>query len=625
MTPTPVPYTPFEHVVGDLKSRTDMYLTSKSLILGENQTYKTSPLMTLRAAISGQVVGRTATNASDLVDLGVNPAAGWRASAQSTSGIAEFVCPPSGRTVLVPMSGRLAGLEALRREFFITDIGIDVLKPGTARGRELLLRAFGDRITTDSEPLGLSDEQKTLWAQGRAAAIKSLTDAEEPYSEADVLAELTAWLRKEQTANSARKSEVESLLENARDESKSMHDDRLDLLPALQAELKAARIELRRAPKHDAWKLNVEKLAALRTEQQQQVALRSQLDAQFNPQINAAKMAWESAVAVFERKAPATREAVKKHLRAETLRDWLVSVTESKTDKCPLCAAQKEPGAIAKLVEFFVSRTDLRATERDTIQAEEAQASAVVNSMRLKWQEAIATKAEREQFYNTTIQSLQSRIAQTAFDIEAAVKNGDDKPVTVTDGSVDALAARVTAIEGSASRKLSIAKHRVTLRELTDRAVNLSVTLDMATRFQARAVGSLRDHVIDTVQKFMPADLRVDVNIEGKKIVWSVLGAHGRQARYGALSGREQASLLIALGCALSKSPMRIAMPDDIDLGVFDAAQICQFFRVLGAAVDNGHITQVLGAWNRPAELSHMAAEGWHVITQTKKLTVSVL
>lgn len=287
----------------------------------------------------------------------------------------------------------------------------------------------------------------------------------------------------------------------------------------------------------------------------------------------------------------ARAESVVKLERARTIREWVVlsQAVDAKAPKvahklCPLCRSQITEDRI---------KTILQSLDK-----------------------VVAQRTEE-------VQGLTSYVIQQATQTKATAASvlGDvnDVPVQPTHnfGSIADIRAKLMSLTRVGSNStVSLAKLTADVAAAKNYYTNVQTLKASAAALGERITGQLiplaHDYMADRMDGLEPHLALGAANVE-----WGVIGKHRGVSTFAQLSGRERALLITAGAQILSKSPLKIFIMDDIELGVFDATNIVSFARTLAAAAERGDLTQVFLIWNRLPELVHLANEGWMIFDTT--------
>lgn len=559
---------PFTWYHGTIKREFNIELADLTVVSGNNQSGKSAIATGIRLALTGSApkLGKTAQMHARLIPHGAVRA---QAELQGPDGSAEYLLnrtATGGFTASSLFTGRLQSLFDQREDIIVSDTASLLLAGKTARGREELVRRFGQ---SDADalacPPGLLPDQVSIWVESIDVVKRELKVASAP----EILGGMTAWCRT--AAAAARKSAAAVGLELKGLTSAKTRPLTGATRAQLEDELAAWRLYDSQSAKRAAVQTASAAAQTILTVdlprvRAQIVELEGQLIAQ-HP-VDEARAAWQ---------------------RVATLVSLAEIQLKEARSGCPFCGHDDHDLVKwSKRLEVLVPIRDKRRRLLDDAEVNLQRAETVA---RLREQEAALLKELAEH--------------QVTTKTELA-----PKPPRSADQAREDLSRIDTAVALAAKAK----DLQLAIREFERRGENISVVSDQIATRQLELISAARGAALDQVNRFMPPGLRAALEVTDTAVLWGVQpDGEAEPSWAGSGSGYEEGCLVAALGAATAQTPLRLVVLDDDYLGAFDASKILDFMAVLQRAVRSGSITQALLFWNRPHEL--IEARGWrHVI-----------
>lgn len=612
---------PFAELRGNLRGPLALALTPLTLVLGVNQSWKTSVVDTLRVALLGTSADLEIGNQPHaLIKLATPPGRPLTAEAHSRTGNAVFTLKHGGDRAKPVYDGQLASLSDAERAriFLLDDIG-PMLKPGSKLAREAFLRAFGT-LKDVPTPLGLTDDQHKLWIAAQEAVQKN--GALAPI---DVLAGITGWARSAQLAATKAANALEEQLERLKAAPAGDHlpTERLPEFERLLDDHK----------KYDAAARDVSTLA---TEQANKITYETtlrQVDADaavlaaMEPQLEALET---RRAACHKADLDAKAKSAQAHLiiaRAEGLLGaFQHAVTTAGSAHAVDCFACGRAGADPKIYALRAAAIDKGLTARRDVAVTDDAAAAQADADLAAAESALNTLRGEHVQLRARVERQRSEctrlLAETLQAIETLTKRIPKRPATTM--TRDQLEKRILDIKSAANVGKTLEEAARAMRAKRREAEDIAVLGKEAALMQSKLVAEAKDAALAAINARMPKDLVAGLDFTDAGLVWSVqpqaISGPGAPAVYGAASGREWGSLLVAVGAALEPPPLRILTMDDERLGRWDKANTRALMTVIGEAQAAGQITQAILVWNRPEEFAESVPEGWQVVARQPRI-----
>lgn len=571
-----------------------------AIVSEKNRAGKTAVLDSVRWALTGaHPIG---PHYADVCGLTADGSAPW---ARTNGAIVAQTTFPHGKKTPLHEDGltdeqrlHLLPLSSIR----------DLLALGTAKAREELFRRFGDGAATTlvPVPMGLSDEQRDLWAKALAA------------SSGDVVEKLAAageWVRKEKRRLSA--------------EAKSLEEERARIHTALQDEGVATANTIKRVEEELAQieaRKRGSKLLAEKERLHQELTDAIDAFAQIEPPVSEADFHARPQVAERKAQVDAAQMKVKDAEQAlaaqsSTLKSakQVLILRKHLDGGCLVCGTPVPPGKVAALVsDLQESVTFLEGQVAPLLHAVEQAKRAYDAAVRA---ESAANVAEQDA-WRKSVRDYESAAARLKALGEAY------KQITTACESVGitgieivrdeaTLRAELDAMRGGVAQYERMQQAQIELRAVS-RAQDVAKAVEKAVAEATQElVGKVQAKAEGAVNGWMPDGFRAALRLEdteGKAVCrWEIVGSDGRSHPKGAASGAEWSALTVALACAWSEdAPVRILLLDDGDIAGFSAANVRSVLTTIQKAVSDGKLTQAFVAWSRPNEIP---TEGWTVVS----------
>jgi len=575
-------YTAFQYLKSNVKDDAlETGLDPCTAIVGPGRSYKTAIIDSVRLALSGRhPVGKDPKDLALLRGVSTRDAGSpLLVSLQGPDGFAEFTVPMNGGRPRRPDSpkfeGKLSALTEAQRDRMLLPVPVGDLMTGGSRGRAALLARFGGTVSL-APPLGLDDNQKTLWARacGDVRAELESKSKGEPVADTEVLAGLESWFNRFKLGKGREKKELESAIERRR--------SILEQTGSAEV-LEEIRMQLAKAERWVEDQSRVNRLEMLKRR-------REELEGEIEKH--------RADVTAFETQKAAAAEVVDTEDQERRLifgEEFLVRLEKAAgidAPACPCCDREWTQALALARAERVAAAVEAR---REALMQVAAVQDFSAGEKRLR---------DRKDWMAKERASLDSGIAELG-----AV--GFTEP---WDGlGVEQLRAQVTQLENVDRTQKAIELDAARIGPLQVEWLRAQTLQKEAKKALLKAFESVREVAEKEVNAYMPEAFRAILYLDASSTEWRVMGrdeeSHGR----GIWCGSEQGALMIALTLAWTAgSPLRVLLLDDPDLGHLAADVVPQGLGVVRDAVCRGDLTQAIIAMSRPAEIP----EGWTKIVR---------
>jgi hypothetical protein len=613
---------PITYIEGTVKGFVQHRFHSRLVaFLGKNRRGKTAALDTIRISMTGKhPVGKHGTSFYELAPEGCEE---FYALARGPNLESRFAVPLNKKgEPSLPPTKPTRGLDLLKIEglpdaetLFARMLPMQswgkLVTLGSTLGREEIFRRFG-QIDTVPVPMGLSDEQRALWAKGHDAVVAELArrkrkDPETLDDAAAVLTDMSRWFR----------TETLSLGRQIRAAKERIEKHRAEILPAVAGaeELPKLREELKKA---DAWersaglrtrKAQIEKeieayraaVRPLNAEEEKRAELEAALDRE-----DAAKVA-----AIAELKTQLTALDAELAENAFRLGGGLWYIRELKVREeagkaagtgiapCFVCSSPFKPRAVLARDEPTVKK---RQKETDALVAKKTAVTRAIDDA--SGQLEVFREERRRRALALERQKNDLKVAfgrlESARDENAAALAG--VPDSYAGPTAVELRGQIKALEDAVAAQAALEAESAALKKLELDHFHMSTLEEETTGELARLLRRTSEAANAAVNRYITPGVVSLLNLD--KAQWMVVGADGRPHSKKVISGLECGSLIPALACAWTEgAPGRFVLLDDEDLAGFDPENLALLLDALKRAVEADLLTQVFIAWSRPDEI----------------------
>ena len=208
-------------------------------------------------------------------------------------------------------------------------------------------------------------------------------------------------------------------------------------------------------------------------------------------------------------------------------------------------------------------------------------------------------------------EAIEKKITQLQSEL-SFLKVPDDLDASGDVAELPKLKQQILTLRHADMNRKNLATEEANLLQILDDQATTKLLGQQTSQMLRSYLQTVQVKAEEAVNKFMPEGFRATLHLADNACEWKMVGADGRPHSAGAYSGSEGGSLLIAMAQAWAEgAPYRIVLLDDVDLGVFDRANLQSVFTKFKESVEAGHLDQVVLVWNRPDEVP----PDWHKIS----------
>ena len=593
-------YYHFTSYSGSVKERIkNLSLGPLTCITGPEASYKSSIGIGMRLALTGlyEPIGKLP---SELIKLAADKTLGINATLQGPDGDAEwnlFVDPDTGKAQKPgspKFSGKIDALTPDERYCIIpTDSLRDLLKnaKGDRKLREAMIRRFGGDLKSLPVPEVLDEASLEVWHAGVKTCRFKLDDT----ATADLLlASLSEHFRSEAGRLGKEKKPIESYVATKKQairEAEILGGCSPEMLPTYEKRL-AALVEAGKfAAKRQEFKdlkddlvVRQSVLLALRLDRENKLTELRLDETRLETSEEALKFALENLQANLI-------SCVEKHSVARYMADQYKAKIDAGDSKCLLC--DNRGVNLERTMNFFVSKAELRATERSEIE------------------QKIETTKKDLLHISSQLGVKRGELSQYDYVSMSKVRDAEN--------TISGHEARILTLEEEISKAPQII-YNDTEADLRTKIDNIKASLNAKTEL-ARKVAELstletkqgiykklEKEAIET-QKILMRRIAVTASVEVSKGMlggrsarfdsetceWFVVRPDGQEYSWVTACGTEKTSLMLGLAAAWTRgSPLRVAIFDDEDMVGLSAKGITDFYSQCETLYSQGDFTQVV-------------------------------
>jgi hypothetical protein len=577
-------------VRSNLKRHTDLVLESLVVLVGPNESFKSTVPQSIELCLTRSLTVETKTykQTHKLIELSCEPEAGLQVTCQSASGSAYYaIRRENGKTRMEPTTGPWTGdyaalSDAERALIFPTSHARDLLSFDPRKLREALVRIFVTNADT-KPPLGLSPLQRKMWEEGLAS------------SEGDSgtrLEKLSEWAR----SNSVARSKKANADEKRLSETKEMASVAgLEILPGLERQLLRAQAyalgETDRVRKREL----ESEIQRLETEGKTIAERISALGASKKASHTSKESTYTAEVEAGRTLQKAVIEAERLHFSSLVMQR---AIKEGKARHPGRCIFN-HPAPNEAEIEAFV---DGRVLAREKTYTESVTKHAEAKGKQDKAQEELNSS---DRSYDAEIERLKQQtttteLAMARAELAGLTKRLANAPETWTGQSVEELAARVETLKDASKAKDRYEAGMAAVFVLREEAEACRKVAEKAQDMLAEILASIKTTAEDEVNSYIPTADKASLELEDGGCEWRLLGRDGRSHSQIALSGFQYGILKLALAATVAaRTPLSILRLDDTDLVGFDAENIIWLMEQVARMQIEGKISQAIIVTNR--------------------------
>jgi hypothetical protein len=597
----------FHTLKTNLKKGGTFQLAKKTAVIGENKSGKSS----IREAIELAMTGKhpRGHHLKDMLALAPEGADELFAELEGASGKMTYRAAHGVEPHSCPLAGSpLAALGEDDKYRMLPALSMrELFTLSSTKARSALFKRFG-QVEALPKPV-LTEEQQSLWTDAVSAIEAKAKEKKQTLDVGDLLAALESWFKAEKMATGKKRGvlerEVEAIRKNAGESIAGT-----ELIPQLEGAYRKALDWERTSPFRGQLKGKEVRLADLR-------AARAEL------------------LAAAERLAEEEIEAKTKDARAA---EQLKAIEESIADReAELRAAEKSLVFGERLLEVLSDAVSLVQNDEETIECSMCFANTLRPRHSLAHYEPRVTNKRDER--DSTLRALESARAaleevksttlnaygaimqrRSQIDAEYASKGNEIQSIEADieklkaglEGVPDSYVGKTsTMIDEELKRLREGSTHRVTIQNKEKEIEALQKRGNTAKALENKTARVLQDLLQKTkttaeacVNRYMPRGFKAELSLDGSNVVWQVIGGDGRPHVEHEICGSEESALVVALALAWTEgAPLRTLLLDDRDLYPFSKKNTRRILELLGQAVDQNFITQLIVFSTRPDEI----------------------
>jgi hypothetical protein len=593
-----------------------------AIVSPRNRAGKTATLDAFRLALTGKhPIGSDAVDLIGLTPDGQFPYAALRGERAQ----AAFQFPDGRRTPEVTVTGELQAV-ADRTTLLPLVSFKDLLTLGTAKARDALFARFGDGKLFEQAlvaPKGMTDEQGKLWDAALAGDGRLGSN--------DTVVRLSlagSWIRSHKNALGKQTTSLE-------EEKRKLHDLQVtagpgapteDLLRGVQEKISAHMVFNQTHILRERAEVSKSRLQTLVLEitpectpgTPENLASEPFTDEELTHRKNNINARW--GIAELRARLQGNEASLAAVKGNSNIYKMVLQLREHLTKgACMVCGCTPDAGAVPAMVEQMRAAVENFDVTVEPLQLQVHQSAAALKAAQLDHdtdvyaleEDAKKRKARRERIQQDV------RMAKTAYEAAQQMLEAAGIPSSLPSESLQVLQEQLRALQAAKAQADRVTTLAADLRRIEMEKLDVkSVEKELAERL-GQLIAQIREKAQQSVNAWMPPGFTAALMLEdedGKPACrWEVIGSDGRAHPYGAASGAEWAALSVAIACAWSDNQKyRFLLLDDADLAGFSAENVKNTLTMLGQAVAESRLTQVLVAWSRPEEIPD---KGWTVVS----------
>ena len=553
----------FTHIKSNVKVPVDSDLKQLNLVVGDNRSGKSSVVTdAIRLALTGkhpighhakQLAGLAPTDAEQLyVEL-------TNGNSQAKFYVDNLQSKPKKPRHSSPYEGGMP-----------LAVADEILSYDKAKARAAIFTRFGE-VKKVPTPGALDSAQKSMWKEG----LKEVTGADA----AERLAELSKWMRREKLA---RGREVKAL-EREIEELKNEAAEGIEELGTLEAQLEAAQL-------YEA--------------QERSRVLIDEYEEKFEGLLDKVKGQKQRYQVKFGEKESLEFELEQSKQLEEQLERAKVAlgiidrvIAAGGHVDCPVCSSSTNLAGVQTAREVAV----------ETVQVREKQYEAVLE-MKSRYGAVTDELAE-----------LKTEVEQTEKEMEGAQKALS----TLSEGTVEydgpdaaTLQERIRELRIMEASRAKL-NEKVEGRRIAKKEAAIAKDLEKeAAKLLQDLLATVRKQAEEAVNRYMPDNFQVELNLEDDACEWVVVGDDNRGHNKSAMAGSEKAALVVGLALAWTEGQdIRVLSLDDESLAMLSPKNLQALLEKISEAADRDESLQVFAAWPA-ARIDHIddIPSNWNVL-----------
>jgi hypothetical protein len=555
----------FTHIRSNVKVAVDADLQQLNLIVGDNRSGKSSVVSdAVRLALTGKhPAGHHGSQLASLAPKGAD-----QLYVELTNGASEakfYVDDLQGKPKKPRHSspyddGQLP-----------LALASEILSYDKSKAREAIFSRFGE-VKTVPTPKALDAAQKTLWKTG----VKEVRG----HDAAEKLAELAKWMRKEKLTRGREVKALEKEIETL----KGLATEGIEEIPTLETQLEAAQqyeAQTRSRALVNDYETRAQNLKAQVVAHKQSIGMK------------------QADVDTLRTRLASAEEHKAQLIRAETALGIIERVIAAGSCvTCPICTSSTSAAGVSTAHASAKETVELRRQQYAEFAAmQEEMTVLTADTDRLRHE-----VAESERHILAAAQAL------------SALSEGSS---TYVGPSADTLQERIRELRLLETNRAQL-DIKVEDRRTAKKCAAVAKDLEKeAGRLLQDLLSGVRTKAEEAVNRYMPDNFQVELNLEGDLCQWVVVGEDNRAHDKSAMAGSERAALLVGLALAWTEGQKtRVLSLDDESLAMLSPKNLQALLSKIEDAAKADASLQVFAAWPA-ARIDHVAdiPKSWNVVT----------
>ena len=553
----------FTHIRSNVKVPVDAELKQLNLVVGDNRSGKSSVVSdAIRLALTGKhPMGH---HASQLANLAPKDADQLYVELTNGTSEAKFYVDnlqskPKKPRHSSPFEGQLP-----------LALASEILSFDRSKAREAIFSRFGSMKSIPT-PKALDTAQKSLWKTG----VKEVKGADA----AEKLAELAKWMRKEKLARGREVKALEKEIESLR----LIDTAGIEEIGSLESQLEAAQ-------QYEGQ----QKSRALTKDYEGQVERLTAAIKGHEAQVSQKREKLSKAQSILTQTA-SEAEKLQRAKVALGIIERIIEAGEGVT--CPICVS---PCDAQRMLEA-------RKSAQETITLREQQCTQYSQA-----KEAVEILGNELEGLEKDIKDAHARILGAHQAIGALSEGSADYDGPSSADLQDRL-RELRQLEVSRAQQDEKAEAR---RDAKKKAAIAKDLEKEAGRLLQDLLAGVKTKAETAVNKYMPDNFQVELNLEGDLCEWVVIGDDNRAHSKAAMAGSERAALVVGLALAWTEGQdSRVLSLDDESLSMLSPKNLQALLEKVEDAANTDPTLQVFAAWPA-ARIDHVAdiPKNWNVL-----------